>query len=125
MQGVAELGGGNFFSFLIVSVFFFSFSYIFFSKSEFGGVFFLCSLPSDPSGQLNVLGHNCYPLSVDGTQIGVLKETHQISFACFLKSKKKPWVNRNKMTVCVRERRDIMQLRQAKVVSRFEQIQSF
>lgn len=83
--------GGNF-SFLIVSVFFFFFffsiHFFFFFQEWIWWCLFLCSLPSDPSGQLNVLGHNCYPLSVDGTQIGVLKETHQISFACFLKSKK-------------------------------------
>lgn len=91
MQGVAELGGGKFFfphCICLFFFFFFSIHFFFFFQEWIWWCLFLCSLPSDPSGQLNVLGHNCYPLSVDGTQIGVLKETHQISFACFLKSKK-------------------------------------
>ena len=41
---------------------------------------------SDPSGQLNVLGHDGHPLGVDGTEVGVLKKTHQISLTSFLKS---------------------------------------
>jgi len=44
----------------------------------------LCSLSSDSSGQLNVLRHNCYPLSVNGTQVGIFKKTDQVSFTGFL-----------------------------------------
>ncbi|CAN8030878.1 unnamed protein product, partial [Ixodes persulcatus] len=38
----------------------------------------LRTLPADPSGQLDVLGHDGHALGVDGAQVGVLKQTHQI-----------------------------------------------
>ena len=41
---------------------------------------------TDPPGQLDILGHDGHPLGVDGTEVGVLKETHQISLTSFLKS---------------------------------------
>merc|ERR1719348_1266437 len=38
----------------------------------------------DPPGQLDVVGHDGHPLSVDSTKIGVLEETDKVSFASFL-----------------------------------------
>ena len=43
-------------------------------------------LPTDPPGQLNVLGHDGHPLGVDGAEVGVLKETHQVSLTSLLES---------------------------------------
>ena len=33
----------------------------------------LGTLSSNPSGQLDILGHDCHALGMDGTQVGVLK----------------------------------------------------
>ena len=33
----------------------------------------------DTTGQLDVLGHDCDTLGMDGTQVGVFKETNQVS----------------------------------------------
>ncbi|KAK4850180.1 hypothetical protein QYF36_004511 [Acer negundo] len=46
----------------------------------------LSSLASDPPSELNVLGHDSDSLSVNGTQISVFKQTHQIRLSCLLKS---------------------------------------
>ena len=46
----------------------------------------LCTLSSDSSGQLDVLGHNGNPLGVDGAQVGVLKESDEVSLAGLLES---------------------------------------
>ena len=43
-------------------------------------------LAADPSGQLNILGHDGHPLGVDGTEVGVLKESHQVSLTSLLES---------------------------------------
>uniref|UniRef100_A0A1B0CEZ6 Uncharacterized protein n=1 Tax=Lutzomyia longipalpis TaxID=7200 RepID=A0A1B0CEZ6_LUTLO len=43
------------------------------------------SLPI-PSLKLDVLGHDGDALGVDGTQIGVLKQAHEVSLTGFLKS---------------------------------------
>ena len=45
---------------------------------------FLSPLTTDSAGQLDVLGHDGDTLSVDGAQVGVLKETDQVSLAGFL-----------------------------------------
>ena len=42
------------------------------------------SFSSDTPGQLDVLWHDCHPLCVDGTQVGVFKESHQIGLRSFL-----------------------------------------
>lgn len=47
----------------------------------------LSTFPTDTAGKLNVLGHYGHPLGMDGTQISVLKQTHQISFRSLLKGK--------------------------------------
>ena len=47
---------------------------------------YLCSLSADSAGQLNVLWHDGDALGVDGAQVGVFKETNQVSFASFLES---------------------------------------
>ena len=41
-------------------------------------------LPADAAGKLDVLGHDGDALGVDGTQVGILEEPHQIGFARFL-----------------------------------------
>jgi hypothetical protein len=45
----------------------------------------LCSFSTDSSGELNILGHDGDSFCVDGTQIGILEETDEISFAGLLK----------------------------------------
>ena len=56
-----------------------------------GGRFLLSFLPSflgtlatDAASQLDVLGHDGDTLGMDGAQVGVLKETHQVSLGSFL-----------------------------------------
>ena len=46
----------------------------------------LSSLSTDSSGQLDVLWHDGDTLGMDGTQVGVLKQTNQISLTGFLES---------------------------------------
>ena len=46
----------------------------------------LFTLSYDSSGQLNVLGHDGDALGMDGAQVGVFKETNEVSLASFLKS---------------------------------------
>jgi len=44
-------------------------------------------LSSDPPGQLDILWHDGHTLGVDGAQVGVLKQTNQVSLAGLLKKK--------------------------------------
>ena len=44
----------------------------------------LCALPSDPSGKLDVLGHDGDTLGVDGAEVGVLKQPDQVGLAGLL-----------------------------------------
>jgi len=46
----------------------------------------LSTLSSDPSCQLDVLGHDGHPLGVDGAQVGVLEQADQVSLAGLLQS---------------------------------------
>ena len=46
----------------------------------------LGSLSTDPPGQLDVLGHDGDPLGVDGTEVGVLEETHEVGLTGLLES---------------------------------------
>lgn len=48
-------------------------------------VLYLGTLASDASGQLDVLGHDGDTLGVDGAQVGVLKQTDEVSLASLLK----------------------------------------
>merc|ERR1719347_83868 len=41
-------------------------------------------LASDPPCELNILGHNGDPLSVDGTQVSVLEQSHQVGLTSLL-----------------------------------------
>ena len=41
----------------------------------------LGTLSSDPPGQLDVLGHDGDPLGVDGTEVGVLEQSHEVGLA--------------------------------------------
>ena len=47
----------------------------------------LRALATDATGQLNVLGHDGHSLSVDGAQICVLEEAHQVSLTGFLQNR--------------------------------------
>ena len=41
---------------------------------------------TDPPGQLDILRHDGHSLGVDGTEVGVLEETHQVGLTSLLKS---------------------------------------
>ncbi|CAG5917132.1 unnamed protein product [Menidia menidia] len=43
-------------------------------------------LPADAAGQLDVFGHDGDPLGVDGAQVGVLEQPHQVGLAGLLQS---------------------------------------
>ena len=47
-------------------------------------VSYLSALAADTTCQMDVLGHDSHTLGVDGAQVGVLKQSHQVSFAGFL-----------------------------------------
>lgn len=42
------------------------------------------ALPADAAGELDVLGHDGDALGMDGAQVGVLKEPHQVGLAGLL-----------------------------------------
>ena len=44
-----------------------------------------------PAGQLDVFGHNGDTLGVDGAQVGILKQTHQVRFARLLVERRAKW----------------------------------
>ena len=44
----------------------------------------LSTLPADATGQLDVFGHDGHTLGVDGAQVGVFKQTHQVGLAGLL-----------------------------------------
>ena len=44
----------------------------------------LGALATDAAGQLDVLGHDGHTLGVDGSQVGVLEQTHQIGLSSLL-----------------------------------------
>ena len=44
----------------------------------------LSTLATDTTSQLNILGHNCYALGVDGTQVGILKQSNEVGLARLL-----------------------------------------
>jgi hypothetical protein len=54
----------------------------------FSGIFreVLSPLSADAASQLDVLGHNSDPLGVDGGQVGVLEQTHQVCLSSLLES---------------------------------------
>lgn len=45
----------------------------------------LSSFTTDAAGQLYVFWHDSDPLGMDGTQVGILKQTHKVGLAGFLK----------------------------------------
>ncbi len=49
-----------------------------------GGALSLSALSTDAAGQLDVFGHDGDSLGVDGAQVGVLKQTDQVSLAGLL-----------------------------------------
>ena len=46
----------------------------------------LCALATDTAGQLDVLGHDGHTLGVDGAEVGVLEESHQVGLSSLLQS---------------------------------------
>ena len=44
----------------------------------------LSSLPTNAAGKLDILGHDGDSLGMDGTQVGVFKETDKVSLGCLL-----------------------------------------
>jgi len=44
----------------------------------------LSTLATDAAGQLDVLGHDGHTLGVDGSQVGVLKQAHQVGLSSLL-----------------------------------------
>ena len=47
----------------------------------------LSTFSADATGQLNILGHDCDTLGVDGAQVGVLKQSHQVGLSSLLQGK--------------------------------------
>ena len=47
----------------------------------------LVPLATDPGSQMNIFGHDGHSLGMDGTQVGVLEETHEIRLCRLLQSK--------------------------------------
>ena len=47
-------------------------------------VIFLSTFTTDATGKLDVFWHDGHPLCMDGTQVGVFKQSHQVSFGSFL-----------------------------------------
>ena len=46
---------------------------------------FLSALSTDATSELDVLGHDGHTLGVDGAQVGVLEQPHQVRLAGLLK----------------------------------------
>jgi hypothetical protein len=46
----------------------------------------LSAFTSDTTGKLDILGHDRNPFSMDSAQVGIFKETDEVSFTSFLKS---------------------------------------
>ena len=44
----------------------------------------LCTLSTDAAGELDVLGHDGHSLGVDGAEVGVLEESHEVSLSGLL-----------------------------------------
>merc|ERR1712215_221637 len=54
--------------------------------TKYGNVSLLRPLAPDPPCKLDILGHDSDPLSVDGAQVGILKQANKVGFTCFLES---------------------------------------
>lgn len=46
----------------------------------------LSPFPADTPCKLNILRHDGHPLCMDGTQVGILKQTHKIGLCSLLES---------------------------------------
>ena len=66
---------------------------------------FLGTFSSDPPGQLDVLGHDGDTLGVDGAQVGVLEQTHEVGLRCFLKGERESFVKTTKQNQNLSARR--------------------
>ena len=47
----------------------------------------LRTLATNTTGKLNILGHDGHTLGVNGTQVGIFKESNQVSFCSLLQGK--------------------------------------
>ena len=47
----------------------------------------LSSLTSDSPSELDILSHDCHTLSVDGSEVGVLEQTNEVSLSGLLEGK--------------------------------------
>lgn len=47
----------------------------------------LCTLASDTSGKLDIFGHDGHTLGVDGAQVRVFKQTHEVCLTGLLKNR--------------------------------------
>jgi hypothetical protein len=45
----------------------------------------LSTFSTNTTSKLDILGHNCYSLCMDGTQVGILKETNEVCLSGLLK----------------------------------------
>merc|ERR1712215_250167 len=54
--------------------------------TKYGNVSLLRPLAPDPPCKLDILGHDSDPLSVNGAQVGILKQANKVGFTCFLES---------------------------------------
>ena len=46
----------------------------------------LRAFSANTAGKLNILGHDCYTLSMNSTQVGIFEETNKVRLSSFLKS---------------------------------------
>ena len=53
-------------------------------NNTYVGVGKLSTLSTDTAGKLDVLGHDCDTLGMDGTQVGVFKEADEVSLTGLL-----------------------------------------
>ena len=56
------------------------------AKMKCTTVHFLSTLSTDAASKLDVFGHDGHTLGMDGAQVGVLKQTNQVSLASLLES---------------------------------------
>lgn len=56
-------------------------------KDYLSYIFDLSTLSTDSPGELDILGHDGDPLGMDGTEVSVFKQTHQVRLRSLLKCK--------------------------------------
>ena len=56
----------------------------------------LCTLSTNTTGELDVLGHDGDAFGMDSAQVGILKQTHQVSFTGLLQQQRLDLMMRSK-----------------------------